>query len=352
MDHEYDQHRKHSRAAAASHNDAAEPGQSSRSAQLRRPEQPIASGLVQRKASGARDVSATAAPRAENKTGLPDDLKSGIESLSGISMDNVKVHYNSSQPAQLHALAYAQGSDIHVGPGQEQHLPHEAWHVVQQAQGRVTSTRQMKQGMPVNDDASLEHEADVMGARALSLPASAHAERGTAPATSGTAAGSPVVQRLKGREGTAQAGKRVEFTLAADFINNHVANSLEDARQVTEARVKSGNPPGIAAGTAANHVAPEAAWRTAIENSKAVVPPKDDWDGSYGDHKQFDPQLAKVEVQGWEAQGTEDKVVARDATLKKFVGGHWEVENCEFDDEENYKDGSGHVTMDISHLTS
>lgn len=67
-----------------------------------------------------------------NATGLPDHLKSGIESLSGMSMDEVKVHYNSEKPAQLNALAYAQGTDIHVGPGQERHLPHEAWHVVQQ----------------------------------------------------------------------------------------------------------------------------------------------------------------------------------------------------------------------------
>ena len=102
-----------------------------------------------------------------NNTGLPDNLKSGIESLSGISMDHVKVHYNSSQPAQLNAHAYAQGSDIHVAPGQEQHLPHEAWHVVQQAQGRVKPTMQMKMGVPVNDDAGLEAEADVMGAKAL-----------------------------------------------------------------------------------------------------------------------------------------------------------------------------------------
>jgi hypothetical protein len=104
-----------------------------------------------------------------NNTGLPDNLKSGIESLSGMSMDNVKVHYNSSQPAQLNALAYAQGTDIHVAPGQEQHLPHEAWHVVQQAQGRVKPTMQMKQGVPVNDDKSLEHEADVMGAKAVQM---------------------------------------------------------------------------------------------------------------------------------------------------------------------------------------
>lgn len=113
-----------------------------------------------------RQEQATAKP---NNTGLPNQLKSGIESLSGMSMDHVKVHYNSSQPAQLNALAYAQGSDIHVAPGQEQHLPHEAWHVVQQAQGRVKPTMQMKGGVPVNDDAGLETEADVMGAKALSI---------------------------------------------------------------------------------------------------------------------------------------------------------------------------------------
>lgn len=106
-----------------------------------------------------------------NNTGLPDNLKSGVESLSGMSMDHVKVHYNSSQPAQLSAQAYAQGSDIHVAPGQEQHLPHEAWHVVQQAQGRVQPTRQMKGDVPVNDDRGLEHEADVMGAKAAQMKA-------------------------------------------------------------------------------------------------------------------------------------------------------------------------------------
>jgi Domain of unknown function (DUF4157) len=102
-----------------------------------------------------------------NNTGMPNQLKAGIESLSGMNMDHVKVHYNSTQPAQLNAHAYAQGSEIHVAPGQEQHLPHEAWHVVQQAQGRVRPTMQMKTGVPVNDDVGLETEADVMGARAL-----------------------------------------------------------------------------------------------------------------------------------------------------------------------------------------
>jgi hypothetical protein len=102
-----------------------------------------------------------------NTTGLPDNLKSGIETLSGHSMDDVKVHYNSSQPAQLQAHAYAQGTNIHLAPGQEKHLPHEAWHVVQQKQGRVRPTLQMKGKVNINDDASLEKEADVMGRKAL-----------------------------------------------------------------------------------------------------------------------------------------------------------------------------------------
>ncbi len=104
--------------------------------------------------------------KAENKTGLPDNLKSGIEATSGFSMDAVRVHYNSAKPAQLQALAYTQGTDIHVSPGQEKHLPHEAWHVVQQMQGRVQPTMQL-QGVNVNDNEGLEREADVMGGKVL-----------------------------------------------------------------------------------------------------------------------------------------------------------------------------------------
>jgi hypothetical protein len=114
---------------------------------------------LQTKAEPAQEAS-------ENRTGMPDSLKAGIENLSGLSMDDVKVHYNSSSPASLQALAYTQGTDIHVGPGQERHLPHEAWHVAQQKQGRVRPTMQMK-GVTINDDRALEQEADVMGAKAI-----------------------------------------------------------------------------------------------------------------------------------------------------------------------------------------
>ena len=121
---------------------------------------------LQRKADMANGAAQREEAPRPNNTGMPDNLKSGIESLSGFSMDDVRVHYNSSKPATVQALAYTQGTDIHVAPGQEKHLPHEAWHVAQQMAGRVSPTTNIN-GMPVNDNAALEHEADVMGAKAV-----------------------------------------------------------------------------------------------------------------------------------------------------------------------------------------
>ena len=100
-----------------------------------------------------------------NKTGLPDGLKTGMEQLSGKDLSGVRVHYNSPQPAQLNALAYTQGTNIHVAPRQEKHVPHELAHVVQQMEGRVKPTIDVG-GMPVNDSRSLEKEADRMGTKA------------------------------------------------------------------------------------------------------------------------------------------------------------------------------------------
>jgi len=111
--------------------------------------------------------------RQPNQTGLPDNLKSGMEDLSGMRLDHVRVHYNSSKPAAVQAHAYAQGSEIHLGPGQEKHLPHELGHVVQQAQGRVKPTTNVN-GVAVNDSEGLEREATSMGKSALQRMPSQH----------------------------------------------------------------------------------------------------------------------------------------------------------------------------------
>lgn len=127
-------------------------------------------GVTQRQTSDSSNSSNSTVQTKPNKTGLPDTLKSGIENLSGMSMDDVKVHANSSKPAEVGAHAYAQGSDIHLASGQEKHLPHEAWHTVQQKQGRVQPTTEVN-GVAINDSASLESEADLMGSKAMQMKA-------------------------------------------------------------------------------------------------------------------------------------------------------------------------------------
>jgi hypothetical protein len=112
-----------------------------------------------------------------NRTGLPDGLRAGLESLSGRDLSDIRVHYNSPEPAQLAAHAFAQGSEIHLAPGQERHLPHEGWHAVQQMEGRVQPTMQF-QGTAINDNAGLEREASTMGAIAQRQPSQGDAPGG------------------------------------------------------------------------------------------------------------------------------------------------------------------------------
>ena len=78
---------------------------------------------------------------------LPDSLKTGLEAISGMSLDDVRVHRNSPQPNRLAAHAFAQGNDIHLAPGQERHLAHEAWHIVQQRPGYAHLQVPAQQGL-------------------------------------------------------------------------------------------------------------------------------------------------------------------------------------------------------------
>jgi hypothetical protein len=120
-------------------------------------------------------------------------LRQGLESLSGYDLSDVRVHRASSRPARFGAHAFAQGNQIHLAPGQDHLLSHEAWHVVQQKQGRVAGTVQWK-GEKGNEDSALEREADAMGARALAFrgpPQAAPVQRRKA------AASGAVMQRVR-----------------------------------------------------------------------------------------------------------------------------------------------------------
>jgi hypothetical protein len=106
---------------------------------------------------------------------LPDRVQSGMEAASGIDLSDVRVHPGSDRAQELNALAFTEGSDIHVAPGQwspgsvpgERLLAHELAHVVQQRSGLVAPTTSVA-GSAVNDSPMLEAHADRLGYRALS----------------------------------------------------------------------------------------------------------------------------------------------------------------------------------------
>ncbi|MCL2292108.1 MAG: DUF4157 domain-containing protein, partial [Candidatus Bathyarchaeota archaeon] len=105
-------------------------------------------------------ASTPSASPASGGSPLPFDMREKYESRAGFSLADVRVYYNSDEPAKLGALAYARGNVVHIGPGQEKHLPHEIGHVVQQKAGLVRPTLQI-QGINVNDNVKLEKDADI-----------------------------------------------------------------------------------------------------------------------------------------------------------------------------------------------
>ena len=116
--------------------------------------------------SGGGSTSRVSFPARSNQ--LPPALRTSMESLGGVDLSDVVVQRNSPKPAKLRAAAYAQGNQIHLSPGADKHLPHEAWHVVQQKQNRVPTTTSFK-GQAINDSPRLEREADRMGQRAMQM---------------------------------------------------------------------------------------------------------------------------------------------------------------------------------------
>ena len=130
---------------------------------------PQAKEGAQLKASAAKKAAADAPKRKVNKTGIPDRLKASMEALSGLSLDAVRVHYNSDKPALMNAYAYAEGTNVYIAPGQEKHLSHELWHVVQQLRKEVRPTIQLKGKKQGSDSNKLEHHANIKGKEAMNL---------------------------------------------------------------------------------------------------------------------------------------------------------------------------------------
>jgi hypothetical protein len=130
---------------------------------------------------------------------LPAPVQRKMEDAFDFDFSSVRVHQGGEAQA-MGAHAFTQGTDVHFAPGQydpasargQELIGHELAHVVQQSEGRVQATTQMK-GVGLNDDSSLEREADDWGARAARGES---VDRGGSAASASSASGAPV-QRFK-----------------------------------------------------------------------------------------------------------------------------------------------------------
>lgn len=174
MGNEYEQSRAISPAAEVAHDhDTVEPGQSSRSALLRKSDHAVASGLVQRRARDANGVAegaehAVSVASSSSGSPLPDTLMRKFESSLGADLSGVRVHTGGDSERAADAVgakAYTMGNDIHFGAshydpsssGGQHLLAHEVAHTVQQSGGAQRMQFKLEVSSPGD---SLEHEAD------------------------------------------------------------------------------------------------------------------------------------------------------------------------------------------------
>lgn len=97
-----------------------------------------------------------------NLTGIPTQMKMKFEQRSGMSFDDVRVHYDSLKPSAFHADAYTFGTDIYIAPNRRETLPHELGHIIQQKRG-IVSYDTRENGLPVSDNPAIEAQAESFG---------------------------------------------------------------------------------------------------------------------------------------------------------------------------------------------
>lgn len=158
----------------------------------------LAAGAIQRKRE-ENESPMSESSGSSKSGGMPGEVQAKMENSFGTDFSGVNIHENSSSATDMGALAYTQGNDVHFAPGQfkpesqggQELIGHELTHVVQQREGNIKPTTEVG-GMGVNNDASLENEADVKGKQAAQAKFAGGEGGGFSPAS---AASSSVVQR-------------------------------------------------------------------------------------------------------------------------------------------------------------
>jgi hypothetical protein len=205
------------------------------------------SGLVQQKSGGdGQDVGAP--PSFGGGTALPADVRTHMETALGGEFSSVRIHEH-AYAAEIGAQAFTRGSDIVFAPGHYDPssqaglalLGHELTHVVQQAQGRVQATAQVG-GLPANDDAGLEAEADEMGMRAAKGTPAASPSAPPAPVKGGVAQAKPAMGNAEKPSGNQPRVDDAERGVGADASSGPPIQKSPNANQYVPFKITVSKP--------------------------------------------------------------------------------------------------------------
>lgn len=180
------------------------------------------------KPKGAQD---SFTPPTQQKA-LPTPLQSNMETSFGQDFSSVAIHTNSQKAVQMNARAFTQGEHVHFAPGEfnptsskgQNLIGHEFTHVAQQRAGVVKPTKILQKGIAVNDNPTLEREADSLGSKAIKGEAVSK-YRGAKATVETTMQGKTNARNLSETltsvlSPTQKQSTVAQFTLATDITNS------------------------------------------------------------------------------------------------------------------------------------
>lgn len=170
-------------------------------------------------------------------TALPENVRGQMEQSMNADFSNVKVHTGSGKAEQAGALAVAQGNEVHFAQGQynpasktgQELLGHELAHVKQQQEGRVKANSVVG-NLAVNDDASLEHEADKAGAAAANGKTAPIAGKAGGAPQAKKAAGNMEAQNAPAQCFRMRGSDQRRYPKFANFVREEMPKTINDSR--------------------------------------------------------------------------------------------------------------------------
>ena len=100
---------------------------------------------------------------------LPNKLLFAAKSLTGLSLENVDVIYDSPKTEQYQSDGFVKNNEIHLAKGNKGLIGHETWHMIQRIQNRVRTGEKTNPHFTINKNKNLENEAHIMGDKLMRM---------------------------------------------------------------------------------------------------------------------------------------------------------------------------------------